>query len=114
MAGVVHIPWYATVFRGDELATALGEAAPIALRYGATAYSVHRSRDDTYRLLQMVWFEDKADWQRYWDGPEMIAFRARWSGRYQVPLLYVWNDEIATGSLAAAASLAAGNGGAAG
>ena len=32
MAGVVHIPWYATVFRGDKLEAALAEIAPLALK----------------------------------------------------------------------------------
>ena len=47
-AGVMHIPWYATVFRGDKVAAALVEIAPVALRYGATDYAVYRSRDDRY------------------------------------------------------------------
>jgi hypothetical protein len=96
MAGVVHIPWYATLFRGDKLAAAVREVAAASLRYGATEYKVHRSRDDAYRILQMVWFESRLDWERYWDGPEMLALRANHSGQYQVPALYVWNDEIAT------------------
>jgi hypothetical protein len=96
MAGVVHIPWYATGFRGQKLADAVSETATAAaLRYGATQYAVHRSRDDAYKILQMVWFESKLDWQRYWEGPEMVAFRAQRSGWFQVPLLYVWHDEIA-------------------
>jgi hypothetical protein len=95
MAGVVHIPWYATVFRGDKLADAVVEIAEVSLRYGATQYRVHRSREDAYKLDQMVWFESKTDFARYWDGPEMNAWRARNSGRYQVPVLYAWNDEIA-------------------
>ena len=33
--------------------------APLALRYGATQYSVHRSRDDRYKITQMAWFETK-------------------------------------------------------
>ena len=35
MAGVVHIPWYATGFRHDRLASALAGIAPVALSYGA-------------------------------------------------------------------------------
>jgi len=95
MAGVVHIPWYATVFRGDKLAAAVSEIAAASIRYGATQYAVHRSRDDAYRITQMVWFESKLDWERYWEGPEMSAFRTRHHGWYQIPVLYVWNDEIA-------------------
>ena len=99
MAGVIHIPWYATVLRQDALAEAIAAAAPIALRYGATQYSVQRSRDDRYRITQMAWFEDKADWYRFWEGPEMTEFRRRNSGRYQIPVSYVWHDELASGSM---------------
>ena len=80
MPGVVWIPWYATVLRQEPFAAEVSRVAPLSLRYGATQYAVHRSRDDRYRITQMVWFEDKADWYRYWDGPEMIEFRARNSG----------------------------------
>lgn len=96
MAGVVHIPWYATLFRGDTVADAVADVAAASIRYGATQYRVHRSRDDQYRITQMVWFESKLDWERYWEGPEMVAFRTNYSGRYQVPVLYVWQDEIAS------------------
>ena len=95
MAGVVHIPWYATGFRGDKLAAAVSEISAASIRYGATQYSVHRSREDKYKILQMVWFEAKLDWERYWNGPEFLAFRAQTSGWWQVPILYAWNDEIA-------------------
>ncbi len=94
MAGVVHIPWYATLFRGDKLAAAVSAVAEASLRYGATQYRVHRSRDDAYRLTQMVWFESRLDWERYWEGPEMVAFRAEYSGKFQIPVLYVWHDEL--------------------
>jgi hypothetical protein len=99
VAGVVWIPWYATVLRQESFAEAVAGVAPLALRYGATQYSVHRSREDRYRITQMAWFEDQRDWYRYWDGPEMIEFRARNSGRYQIPVVYVWNDELAAGAL---------------
>jgi hypothetical protein len=99
MAGVVHIPWYATVLRQDSFAAEVAAAAPLALRYGATQYSVQVSRDDRYKILQMVWFESKGDWYRYWDGPEMIEFRRRNSGRFQIPVVYIWHDEIAAGAL---------------
>ncbi|HZU60208.1 MAG TPA: hypothetical protein VE983_04540 [Solirubrobacteraceae bacterium] len=99
MAGVVHIQWYATVLRQNQLAEEVSLAAEIALRYGATQYSVHRSRDDRYKLIQMAWFESKTDWYRYWDGPEMTEFRRRNSGHYQIPVSYVWHDELAFGAL---------------
>jgi hypothetical protein len=99
VAGVVWIPWYATLFRKDSFAAEVAAVAPLALRYGATQYSVHRSQDDHYKITQMAWFESKDDWYRYWDGPEMIEFRRRNSGHFQVPVVYVWNDELVAGAL---------------
>jgi hypothetical protein len=99
MAGVVHIPWYATGLRHDKLADALTAIASVALRYGATSYAVHRSNDDRYKFLQMAEFEHKRDWERYWNGPEFIDFRVLTSSWYQVPVLYVWHDVIASGTL---------------
>ena len=96
-AGSVHIPWYATLFRGDQLETALSEIAPVALRYGARDYHIYRSRDDRYKFLHTITFESKADWERYWMGPEFNDWRAAYTSWYQVPVLYVWNDLIAHG-----------------
>jgi quinol monooxygenase YgiN len=106
-AGSVHIPWYATGFRAEALETALGEIAPVALRYGATDYAVHRSRDDRYRFLQIATFEDKRSWERYWLGEEFAHWRARHSGWYQVPVLYEWYDVTAQGALRREAAPAA-------
>jgi hypothetical protein len=99
MASVVHIPWYATVLRQETFAEKVAAIAPLALRYGATRYAVHRSLDDRYKILQMAWFESKTDWYRYWDGPEMIEFRRRNSGHFQIPVVYVWHDELTAGAL---------------
>jgi hypothetical protein len=99
MAGVVWIPWYATGFRAESFAAEVATAAPLALRYGATQYAVHRSRDDRYRITQMTWFESQTDWYRYWEGPEMIEFRRRNAGHFQIPISYVWHDELAAGAL---------------
>jgi hypothetical protein len=99
MADLVWVQWYATIARKDAFAAEVAAVAPIALRYGAQQYRVHVSNDDRYRITQMSWFENKTDWYRYWDGPEMIEFRARNSGRYQIPVTYVWHDEIAAGEL---------------
>jgi quinol monooxygenase YgiN len=98
-AGVVHLPLYATGFRGDDLQAALEIIAPISTRYGATRYEVFRSRDDRYKFLLCVDLEDKADWDAYWYGPEFTEMRAACSGWYQVPLLYVWNDRVADGAV---------------
>jgi len=99
MAGVVHIPWYATLFRGDKLELALQEIAPVALRYGATEYEVYRSRDDAYKFLQLASFERKNDFDRYWNGEEFSVWRGDYTSWYQVPVLYQWNDLVIRGGL---------------
>jgi len=106
-AGVVHIPWYATLFRGDKFEAALEEIAPIALRYGATEYAVYRSRDDQYRFLQLATFEDKQEFEAYWYGADFNDWRARYSSWYQVPVLYVWHDLVVRGGLGAPAEVEA-------
>jgi hypothetical protein len=99
MAGVVHIPFYATVFRGNKFAEALQEIAPVAQRYGASEYAVYRSRDDMYRFLQLATFENKSDFDRYWYGEEFSIWRADYTGWYQVPVLYAWNDMLVRGGI---------------
>ena len=107
MAGVVHIPWYATVFRGDQFEAALEEISAIAMRYGATEYALYRSRDDAYKFLQMATFENKVDFERYWNGEEFSVWRGDFSGFYTVPVLYVWHDLVVRGGIG---ELAAGSG----
>lgn len=88
MSETMMIPWYATGFRADKLEAALNEIAAAAMHYGATSYAVYRSRDDRYRFQQYVTFASHGDWERYWEGEDMVAFRAMHSGWYQVPVLY--------------------------
>ena len=98
-AGVAQIPWYATLFRGDQFEAAIREIAPAAMRYGATDYRVYRSRDDMYKFTQMATFEDKAQFEAYWYGPEFSHWRAEFSSWYQVPVLYSWADVVIEGGL---------------
>ena len=99
MAGVVNIPWYSTVFRGDSFEVALREIAPLALRYGATDYEVMRSNDDRYRFFQFAHFEEKADWELYCYGQEFKTWRADYSSWYQVPLVYSFFNRVIAGAL---------------
>lgn len=78
---------------------ALNEVAATALRYGADSYAVYRARDDRYKFQQLASFNEHVDWERYWEGPEMIEFRALHSGWYQVPVLYGWWDRTGAGRI---------------
>ena len=98
MAGAVHIPWYATGFRGDQLQKELERVSPLSARYGATGWIVYRGRDDQYKMLQILDFEDHDDWERWWNGPEMVDFRIYCQGWFQIPIIYAWNDRVCEGS----------------
>ncbi|MGO9487574.1 MAG: hypothetical protein ACLQBB_00930 [Solirubrobacteraceae bacterium] len=110
MAGTMIVPWYATGFRADGFEAALNEAAATALRYGATSYAVYRARDDRYKFQQLAVFEEYIEWERYWEGDEMVYFRAAHSSWYQVPVLYGWWDETASGAVLPGRPGADGNG----
>lgn len=97
--GVVQIPWYATLFRGDKFEIALMEIAPVALRYGATDYEVFRARDDQYKFLQLATFEHKLDFERYWQGEEFVGWRQDYSSWFQVPVVYGFHDRVIRGAL---------------
>ena len=98
MAGVVHIPWYATGFRGDQLQAELERVSALSVRHGATRYAIYRGLDDRYKFLQVLEFDDHDDWERFWNGAEMIDFRTYCQGWFQVPVLYSWHDLICEGS----------------
>jgi hypothetical protein len=104
MAGTVIVPWYATGFRADAFEKSLNEIAATALRYGASSYAVYRARDDRYKFQQLAAFDEHVDWERYWEGPEMVYFRASHSSWYQVPVLYGWWDLTTSGGVAKAAA----------
>jgi hypothetical protein len=110
MAELMQVKWYATVLRQDMFAAEVAKVAPIALRYGATQYSVQVDGDDRYKITQMTWVPDHSTWYRYWEGPEMIEFRARFMGKYQVPINYAWAEEIAAGEMGAEVPNGHGNG----
>jgi hypothetical protein len=109
MAGTVIVPWYATGFRADAFEQALNEVAATALRYGADSYAVYRARDDRYKFQQLASFAEHLDWERYWEGHEMIAFRTRHASWYQVPVLYGFWD-LTAGAALVSGTPTAGNG----
>jgi hypothetical protein len=106
MADLMVVKWYATVLRQNMFAERVAQIAPVALHYGATQYRVHVDNDDRYKINQMTWVPDHKNWYAFWEGPEMIEFRARWMGKYQIPITYAWATEIASGE----ANLSNGNG----
>ena len=98
-AGVVQIPWYATLFRGDKFAAALAEIAPLAHALRGDGLPRLPQPRRPLQVHPVVAFEDKLSFESYWYGPEFIEWRTLYSGWYQVPILYTWNDVILEGGL---------------
>ena len=102
--GTVEIPWYGTVFRGDDLELALAAIAPTSLHYGATSYTLTRSREDRYKFVLSADFPEYDGFIQWWEGKEFQAFRIHYSGHYQLSVLYSWHDKIVEGSTSYAPS----------
>ena len=100
MAVVFNVPWYAAGFRGDAFEQALQEIAPVALLSGPPDWSIYRYKDDRYKFQQLATFEDLESYTLYWNGPEFQAWRADYSGWYQVPVVYAPMTLVASGELA--------------
>ena len=98
MAVVFNVPWYATGFRGDRVR---GRRCRRSRRSRcATARPTGRStatRTTSYKFQQLATFEDAAAYTLYWNGPEFSAWRADYSGWYQVPVVYAPMRLVATG-----------------
>lgn len=95
----VEIPWLVTPFRSNDFVEALAPYAELAINYGAKGYLVIRQADDELTVKQYAFFENKADWERYWNSEAMITFRAEMTGHYVVPLLYTWQNIITHGHI---------------
>ena len=58
-AGVAQIPWYATLFRGDQLEEALRKIAPVAMQEGL---GLHAVTDGEFRRRSW-WLELLLNWE---------------------------------------------------
>ncbi len=97
MAKAVEIAWNLTPFRSDEFVEALKPYAERAINYGAKGYLIVRQADDELIVKQFAFFENKSDWDRYWNSDLMSECRAKLTGHFAVPVLYTWQEVITHG-----------------
>ncbi|WP_320669608.1 hypothetical protein [Patulibacter defluvii] len=100
MALAVHLPYYATGLRHDQLAEALEALTPELLRVGALEVRVDRSKEDAYRFRQVIHVADKATWAKVWNSEPFVAFRTTKIAWYQKPLAYELYEPLTTGTAA--------------
>jgi len=100
MAKAVEVAWNLTPFRSDDFVQGLKPYAELAINYGAKGYLLIRQADDELIVKQISFFEDKADWNRYWNSEAMREARAKLAGHFAVPVLYTWQEVITHGHVA--------------
>jgi len=108
MALAIHLPYYATGLRADQLAEALDALTVELLREGALDVRVYRSKEDAYRFRQVIVVPSKGDWARIWNSEPFVAFRTTRISWYQKPLAYELYETISSGTAPGADADAAG------
>lgn len=107
MAKAVEVQWKLTPFRSDEFCEKWAPYAALAINYGATGYLMTRQTDDELIVRQYAYFENKADWDAYWNSDALIKGRAEIAGMYCVPVMYVWHEIVTEGHTVEPATAAA-------
>ncbi|MFY9264956.1 MAG: hypothetical protein WAO61_05975 [Solirubrobacterales bacterium] len=92
MAKAVELIWHITPFRSDKFIEAWRPYAELAINYGAKGYMLVRQADDELIVKQYAFFDEKSDWERYWNSDDLKRGRAEISGYFVVPQLYTWQE----------------------
>jgi quinol monooxygenase YgiN len=84
------IDWHIHLLRVDRWLKIWSPAVERALAYGAASATLSRSEEDPHHFRQVTTWEDRGDFDRYWQGEELTAMRQEASGLYNVPVLPHW------------------------
>jgi len=99
---VVEIHWNCNPFRADRFEEIWRPVVEASLEYGARSFAFYRGQDDPWQFQQLMIFDDKLGFERYWFSEEVADARARAAGLFQVPVLPLYLCEVTAGSLAGA------------
>jgi quinol monooxygenase YgiN len=92
MSEIVQIDFHITPFREKRFFEAYRPAVPGALEYGATGYSFYRSKEDPGHFVHISYWDDRADFDRYWMSREMRQVRRNIIGLHDHLLLPHYGD----------------------
>ena len=68
-----YIDWHVTPFRADRWYEIWEPAASRAMAFGAKGWSISRSIEDPKLFRQSSLWEDKADFETYWNSDEVVG-----------------------------------------
>lgn len=91
MAEICYIDWHIHPFRADRWFEIWEPGAARAMSFGAKSWSLTRSIDDPKVFRQASVWEDRADFDRYWNSDEITDIRERALNYYNKPVLPAWH-----------------------
>jgi heme-degrading monooxygenase HmoA len=90
----VQLDYIVTPFRAQRFVDRYRPAIVRPLSYGARGYLFYRGEDDPDHFVHMSFWDDRADFDRWWFSREMTDVRAATIGLYDQPLLPHWHTVL--------------------
>ena len=94
MAEVCTLDWKISPFRADRWLDTWETAAARCEAFGAKSWSLTRSVDDPLHFQQLMLWENRADFERYWYSEEIERAREATIGWYDIPMLPYWHTFV--------------------
>jgi hypothetical protein len=94
---MVELVWNCTPGRAERFEEMWRPMVEAALDYGAKWYAFFRAQNDQWIFKQLMVFEQKLDFERYWYSEELAEARARAAGLYELPILPEWHYPVVQG-----------------
>ncbi|MFN8151063.1 MAG: hypothetical protein U0R24_08055 [Solirubrobacterales bacterium] len=95
MSEVNVIDWHINPFRADRWYAIWMPALRRAPSFGATSYSLTRAEDDHLHFVQTTYWENRADFERFWSSDEVSRARQDSLDLFNKPVLPGWHVLLA-------------------
>jgi heme-degrading monooxygenase HmoA len=93
----VQLDYIVTPFRAQRFVDLYRPAIARPRTYGATGYLFYRSEEDSDRFVHLIFWEDRAGFDRWWYSREMQEVRVAVAGLHGQPLLPHWHTVLERG-----------------
>lgn len=96
-AEAVQLDWAVTPFRAQRFYDLYYPAIARPLAYGASSYLFYRSEEDSDHFVHMIFWQDRADFDRWWFARETQDIRVAVAGLHGQPLIPHWQTVLDRG-----------------
>jgi heme-degrading monooxygenase HmoA len=93
----VALEYSVTPFRAQRFVDRYRPAIARPLSYGARGYLFYRSEDDPDSFVHLSFWDDRANFDRWWFSREMVEVRTAVMGLHDQPLLPHWHTVLDQG-----------------